>query len=503
MLTSIVFNAWLWHLLGFLPLVVAFVAGAVLWSALFGVKGWNPRCRRCGHDLRQSLDASTCQECGANLARRGAVRAGTSTLRPGRLALGFALVGLVTALATPALLPPTTIRQWLADLVPLDALLAQAAGRTPDRFTQSVIDRRVAQGLDADTVESLIVTACNDVTAAGQPQPVVQRFLDEASKAGIVTDPMHARLADAWVQWMRTTQPGGTLVVSQGAFGRLVKPKAEIYAKALGACPECLAKLIKVTSNPNSAMTGLASSVTASTGMELEILDIDVVITISRVDVRREGETEWARADDESESEFGLGFTASRQLRADAFAKPGAHELRVAGTVRIDGRGASSTPFERVIPIVASDPGQVEAVAMKGSEARAAVEALAREIRFRIQPFEFGTQFSLSPPRGRGRKDQTIYVIAALTLVQGERAWPIGDVELGPNSMSMSGGMLDRNASDAAAFDPNAPFAIRFSPLPRERHRAHRSSYSHLDETFERRFTSAADDAPGFAWIDP
>ncbi|MBL9147959.1 MAG: zinc ribbon domain-containing protein [Phycisphaerae bacterium] len=502
MLTSIVFNAWLWYLLGFAPLALAFLAGAVVWSGLFGQKGWNPRCCRCGHDLRRSLEASTCPECGANLARRGAVRAGRPTLRLGRLIVGLGLVGVVVALTVPSLLPPSKVRQSLADHVAFADLVAYATGQSPDRFTQSVIDRRVAQGLDDETLEALIVSACNDVSASGQPSAVVLRFLDEASKGNQLTDAAHQRLAEAWVQWMRSAMTTGGITMPQGTFGRFIRDKADVYSKALSACPECFAKTIRLTVHPNAAVPTATMFVSASTGMELRLMNIDTSLTIDRVDVRREGETEWRRADVEDQGNVGLGLNASRAIPPGTFRHIGPHELRVAGTIKVDVPRATPAAFERVVPIDVLDPATIEVTALRGPEARAAVEDFLRDIRFKFRTSEFGVQISVSPPRARRTGDEKALVIAGVTLVQGKHEWPVAELEMGGGSLSMKGGMLSKLDQGDATFDLNAPFSLRFTPLPREKHAPRGEAYSYVDERFERSFTSTADEAPGFSWVD-
>ena len=134
--------------------------------------------------------------------------------------------------------------------------------------------------------------------------------------------------------------------------------------------------------------------------------------------------------------------------------------------------------------------------------ARAAVEDFLREIRFKFRTSEFGVQISVSPPRGRRNGDEKSLVIAGMTLVQGEHEWPVGELELGTGSLSMRGGLLSKLDQADATFDLNAPFSLRFTPLPREKHSARGEPYTYLDERFERSFTSSADEAPGFSWID-
>ena len=56
------------------------------------VVGDEPRCRRCGFDLRGNPDAANCGECGTGLTRPGATRHGRRVRRPKLAALGLALL---------------------------------------------------------------------------------------------------------------------------------------------------------------------------------------------------------------------------------------------------------------------------------------------------------------------------------------------------------------------------------------------------------------------------
>lgn len=93
--------AWILWPLAHLAAVLALVAGALLALGFFSARrGWEPRCRRCAHDLRSTDPATgSCPECGADLGRRGAVIAGSRRVRPAMAAIGFAILALSVASA--------------------------------------------------------------------------------------------------------------------------------------------------------------------------------------------------------------------------------------------------------------------------------------------------------------------------------------------------------------------------------------------------------------------
>ena len=70
------------------------LAGVVLaYLGLRGrVVGGEPRCRRCGFDLRGNPDAANCGECGADLKRLGAMRHGRRVRRPRFVVAGVTLL---------------------------------------------------------------------------------------------------------------------------------------------------------------------------------------------------------------------------------------------------------------------------------------------------------------------------------------------------------------------------------------------------------------------------
>lgn len=121
-----------WLGLGWLPLALAALGGIGLAGGLWGARrGWEPRCRRCGHDLRGlAHDARACPECGADLTRANAVHAGRRRVRATRVAL--ALLVLAGSVAGQMLLANggvTRLRTSLVARMPAEDLVFEILSR--------------------------------------------------------------------------------------------------------------------------------------------------------------------------------------------------------------------------------------------------------------------------------------------------------------------------------------------------------------------------------------
>jgi len=108
---------------------IAALGGAALVVALGGTRhGWEPRCARCGHDIRAVAPlAPACHECGADLSPRAAVRTGARGIRPAPAALAALLLALAV-LASWKLDPSkaVTLRASVVRWTPLESLVDAA-----------------------------------------------------------------------------------------------------------------------------------------------------------------------------------------------------------------------------------------------------------------------------------------------------------------------------------------------------------------------------------------
>jgi hypothetical protein len=191
-----------WTSLTYAGGVLALIAGILIARAVRGTPvGWQPICRRCGHDLR-TVDPSkgAGPECGADLTRAGAVRTGGRVRRAGPIVIAVA----ATAVAGAAMwwVTPTRVFRWRMDLVasmPFDQLVdlvVSGLGEQDDRnLAQRAIDTRLG-------------------SRGGFPQQGAQRSLPSGE------------LLDALLKaFARANEPGRTPLAAaiDGAAGQLLR----------------------------------------------------------------------------------------------------------------------------------------------------------------------------------------------------------------------------------------------------------------------------------------
>lgn len=118
--------AWVFEALQYAAVPLALAAGALLAIAfLTARRGWEPRCRRCAHDLRSvKPSVGACPECGADLSKPDAVRTGRRRVRPVVATLGFALLALTAGAAWKLNAAGTRVlRGRLVSSMPLQSLV--------------------------------------------------------------------------------------------------------------------------------------------------------------------------------------------------------------------------------------------------------------------------------------------------------------------------------------------------------------------------------------------
>ena len=161
--------AWLFTGLGHLGTILAACGGALLAAALLtSRRGWEPRCRRCTHDLRSAdPDAKRCPECGADLSVRGAVSTGRRQIRP-FLALTALLVLLCAALAA-----------WRLNPSEIPRIRATVIGWSP---LPALVDAVFEGGADAELAEAILVGRLGpvDPRASGAPREILSGELLDA-----------------------------------------------------------------------------------------------------------------------------------------------------------------------------------------------------------------------------------------------------------------------------------------------------------------------------------
>jgi hypothetical protein len=191
-----------WTSLTYAGGVLALIAGILIARAVRGTPvGWQPICRRCGHDLR-TVDPSkgACPECGADLTRAGAVRTGGRVRRAGPIMIAVA----ATAVAGAAMwwVTPTRVSRWRMDLVasmPFDQLVDLVVSGLGEQADRNMAQRAIESQLGS---------------RGGFPQQGAQRSLASGE------------LLDALVKaFARANEPGRTPLAAavDGAAGQLLR----------------------------------------------------------------------------------------------------------------------------------------------------------------------------------------------------------------------------------------------------------------------------------------
>jgi len=171
--------AMFWSALPYTGAALGVAAGAVIAQGLWGARrGWQPSCRRCAHDLR-GVDAASakCPECGADLAKTGAVIAGARRVRPVLVVTGLVLLA-AAGMAQAWLRSASGLRRELADRVPASTLLLFACepGSSAE-FYQQALESRVLRvrgasslGMLDQALEILAVDPAKDGAGAAAVQ---------------------------------------------------------------------------------------------------------------------------------------------------------------------------------------------------------------------------------------------------------------------------------------------------------------------------------------------
>lgn len=118
-----------------------------------------PRCRFCGYDLGGSPDDSKiCPECGSNLSRPGAIRAGRHAARPVLLSIGFVLLILAAAISGAWVWGRVTRFNWYT-VTPTWMLVGQALADGDDNPSPAMDElvARLAAGKLAGASASFVV----------------------------------------------------------------------------------------------------------------------------------------------------------------------------------------------------------------------------------------------------------------------------------------------------------------------------------------------------------
>jgi len=149
---------WLFTGLGYLgPILAACGGGLLAVAILTSRRGWEPRCRRCTHDLRSAdPEAKRCPECGADLSVRGAVSTGRRQIRP------------VLALTALLVLSCAALAAWRLNPSEMPRIRATVIGWSP---LPALIDAVFEGGADAELAEAILVGRLGTIDSSASSAP--------------------------------------------------------------------------------------------------------------------------------------------------------------------------------------------------------------------------------------------------------------------------------------------------------------------------------------------
>lgn len=190
---------------GLFTVAVIFGPGLVL--LILGIRGRllldDPHCATCRHDLKTFGERPVkCPECGADLARRGAVRFGSRQRRP-----VFILIGVVLMVLAPLVIGGTSL--LIARQARAQAAAAQAA--------QAQLLAAAAAGWTGHTPSELIAALPNNWTDRRLHEELASRI-----RAGSLADQEIAALAEAVIAAMPSSMPVSTRQSIQSAGGEMI-----------------------------------------------------------------------------------------------------------------------------------------------------------------------------------------------------------------------------------------------------------------------------------------
>ena len=212
-----------------LPFLLAI--GTVIWVGLHRSPTWSlPACANCGRDLRW-LDlnqVTVCPQCQADLAAPKAVAFRRKQYRSGRMiAWGVVLllmpvVGIGGAMLVRIAAGPSS--QALGLLSTQELLQKRLVAQVDEPWIWRELEQRIAAGKltqqDVDDAVNILIAHMKATAPGGWSQPFHWQggFLQAASSAGMISDPVLLDLCDAYYGTKATLQPLPRVREDSGSF---------------------------------------------------------------------------------------------------------------------------------------------------------------------------------------------------------------------------------------------------------------------------------------------
>ncbi|MFO0827939.1 MAG: hypothetical protein U0572_07280 [Phycisphaerales bacterium] len=503
-------RVWLW--LEYLPIVLALIAGLALASGLLGVRGWAPRCRRCGHDLRAALDAKACPECGADLARRNAVRQGSRRLRWLPLTCGVALAVLAGMTAPNAPWRPLVARRELMTFIPSSEILVAAANAKRSGVVGQELQRRMTLA-EPEFVGAVVDAACADIGSGAPLGASNFTAIHDLGKADRLDQASRLRISDAVVSALtsQTVAPAAIL----GVIPKLGQdPWIDELLQRVLAIDSVVDALVTVEAVPTSILMHTTGTLNVRVGKSFSpnlagMLDVRA----DRVTYRRIGADEWLEmdnSDDLRRERIGLvdmiPFSA-RDL------SPGEYEVRCELSADRVGPSASSSArrdplrLTRIVPVKVISADEVVAMPRRDDAAREIAENLLSDLRIEVMATEgmpsvsFRRAFNNSAARAKLKKPGSkLYITGTVAIEQDGHAWQAGEVTLSASRMTYGGAERPEDSGASPMLDPNKPMLLRITPAADVARRSIHETFEFLDEIVELRLDRSGRAPTAIVW---
>ncbi|MDZ4828798.1 MAG: hypothetical protein SGJ09_01195 [Phycisphaerae bacterium] len=520
MIPAIVFSDRVWTVIDFAPVAFAAIGGIALTLGWWGTRGWEPRCRRCGHELRSAIDGATsaatplsiCTECGSDLRSRAAVRQGRRCIRLGWPGLGVAMLTLAGLTSPPAVWRARSIRSALVRQVETARLLAliRVDGSSNVVATQE-FNRRLTQSdlTVAPAVVASLIDSLNSGTAPTNSQIGVMRQLTASDRLSATDlDAVASHLAQAVTSKRIPAQSALTIAMNLS----MATTQARFLSRLI-AFDSAVDNLVVVRLASPRVFAGDEIGLDARVGPGT-LMELDDVLSlhIQGAAIRPTGSAEWQPISLDENAAF-RGFQGSHTRQSvDQSALPrGSYEVRCdvsvtrAGLKGSDATNTGPLKITRIIPveILARDTLTLEPA--RGPAVRGEAEVLLRELGLSLERFDGNMFASLrrSGPKfkkGGASKAATsdLRIAGEVSIGQDGQWWVIGQLVLGSHQMSMPG------AGGAAPMklDATRPIALRITPDAEKLRSQAREPSRFLDERVELRFDDPTQAPTEIIWLD-
>ncbi|MFO0827940.1 MAG: hypothetical protein U0572_07285 [Phycisphaerales bacterium] len=481
MLEFIVCSDRLWSWLQWVPIILAAVGGGLVVFGFAGERGWDPRCMRCGHDLRMSLNSDACPECGEDLRVAGAIRSGQRRRRPWTIGVGLAIVVLGTLVTSVGPFPIGSLRGQLVAFVSAPRVTAaKLTGSTNTSLTLE-FDRRLAAN-DPAIVTAIIDAAAETIRSGGAPSSSHVELIQQLDSSGAIDACGHKRISDAMTDAAIAGITDAATLLEMARMLRPMQPRE--YVLPLLERPQFRNRLLAVGANSGRIKAGdpnwllLHGRTPSFMGPDV---DSSVRFNISDVAYQIDGTTEWTPIPVDCDSvtvEADEGTAVF--LPTERWQTPGKYlvRCRVSYEPTADARTSPNSSDDSAwhyVSVIVEKPLPWRARPVRGNAVIAEALQRLRDVGFSLEitnglaKVDIWNGWRSSAANVLVDSSDAIAIAATVTIEQAGHAWPAGAFEILPSGgagTSNSPGSPPSGNTMPSSFDPTRAFVVRLTPCP-------------------------------------